>query len=75
MEKFVEYIEEEVKRLYETLPRQLMTKLIDVLQREHEAAESVTFTLKSLMIQGIERLRINATTLVYIEEQPTIIAT
>ena len=30
VEKFVEYIEEEVRRLYETFPRQLMTKLTDV---------------------------------------------
>ena len=36
MEKFVEYIEEEVKRLYETFPRQPMTNLTDVLKREHE---------------------------------------
>ena len=39
MEKFVKYIEEEVKRLYETFSRQFMTKLTDVLKREHEAAE------------------------------------
>ena len=55
VEKFVEYIEEEVKRLYETFPRQPMTKLIDVLKREHEQQKSVTFASKSLMIQGIER--------------------
>ena len=30
MEKFVEYIEEEIKRLYETFQRQPMTKLTDV---------------------------------------------
>ena len=35
VEKFVKYIEEDVKRLYETFPRQHMTKLIDVLKREH----------------------------------------
>ena len=35
VEKFVEYIEEEVKRLYETFPRQPMTKLTDVLKREY----------------------------------------
>ena len=75
MEKFVEYIEEEVKRLYETFPRQPMTKLIDVLKREHEQQKSVTFASKSLMIQGIERLGITATTRVYIEGQHTIIAT
>ena len=39
MEKFVEYIEEEVKRLYETFPRHPMRKLIDKLKREHEPGE------------------------------------
>ena len=38
MEKFVEYIEEVVKRLYTTFPQQPMTELTDVLKREHEAA-------------------------------------
>ena len=46
VEKFVEYIEEEVKRLYETFPRQPMTKLTDVLKREHEAAEKCHICLK-----------------------------
>ena len=35
VENFVEYIEEDVKRLYETFPRQPMTKLTDVLKREY----------------------------------------
>ena len=39
VEKFVEYIEEEVKRLYETFPRHPMRKLIDKLKREHEPGE------------------------------------
>ena len=46
MEKFVKYIEEEVKRLYETFSRQSMTKLTDVLKREHEAAEKCHICLK-----------------------------
>ena len=46
MEKFVKYIEEEVKRLYETYSRQPMTKLTDVLKREHEAAEKCHICLK-----------------------------
>ena len=46
VEKFVEYIEEEVKRLYETFPRQPMTKLTDVLKREHETAEKCHVCLK-----------------------------
>ena len=39
VEKIVEYIEEEVKRLHETFPRQAMIKLTDLLKREREAAE------------------------------------
>ena len=39
VEKFVEYIEEEVKRLYETFLKQPVIKLTDVLKREQEAAE------------------------------------
>ena len=46
VEKFVEYIEEEVKRLYETFPRQPMTRLTDVLKREHKAAEKCHICLK-----------------------------
>ena len=46
MEKFVEYIEEELKRLYETFPRQPMTKLTDVLKREHETTEKCHICLK-----------------------------
>ena len=46
VEKFVEYIEEEVKRLYATFPQQPMTKLTDVLKREHEAAEKCHICLK-----------------------------
>ena len=46
MEKFVEYIQEEVKWLYETFPWQSMTKLTDVLNREHEAAGNCHICLK-----------------------------
>ena len=46
VEKFVQYIEEEVKRQYETFPWQPMTKLPDVLNREHEAAEKCHICLK-----------------------------
>ena len=44
VEKFVEYIEEKVKTLYETLPRQ--PKLTHVLKREHKAAEKCHICLK-----------------------------
>ena len=39
MEKFVEYIEEEMKRLYETFPQQPIIRLTNVQTRGHEAAE------------------------------------
>ena len=40
VEKFAEYIEKEVKQLYETFPA------YDVLKREHEAAEKCHICLK-----------------------------
>lgn len=39
VEKFVEHVEDEVKRLYETFPQHPMTELTHVLKTEHEAAE------------------------------------
>ena len=39
VEKFVEYIEEEVKRLSEKFPQKPMVELTDALKREHEAPE------------------------------------
>ena len=52
VEKFVEYIEEEVKRLYETFPRQPMTKLT-----EHEAAEKCHICLKELIDPKNKKVR------------------
>ena len=46
VEKFVEYIEEEVKRLYETFPQQPMTRLTDALKIGHKAAEKCHVCLK-----------------------------
>ena len=46
VQKFVEYIEEEVKRFYETFPQKPMTKLTDVLKRKHEAAEKCHICLR-----------------------------
>ena len=46
VEKFVEYTEEEVKRLHVTFPQQPMTRLTDVLKREHKAAEKCNICLK-----------------------------
>ena len=46
VEKFVEYIEEEVKRLYATFPQQSMIELNDALKREHKAAEKCHLCLQ-----------------------------
>ena len=46
VEKFVEYIEERVKRLHEKFTRQLTRKLTEVLKREHEAAENCPVCLR-----------------------------
>ena len=46
VEKFVEYIEEEVKWLYETFLQQPMIKLTDALKREHKAVEKCHICLK-----------------------------
>ena len=48
VEKFVEYIKEEVKRLYEKFPKKPMTELTNVLKKEHEAAEKCHICLKEL---------------------------
>ena len=48
VEKFVEYIEKEVKQLHATFPQQLMTGLIDVLKRKHKTAEKCHICLKEL---------------------------
>ena len=46
VENFIEYIEEEVSRLYATFPQQPMTRLTDGSKREHEAAEKCHICLK-----------------------------
>ena len=46
MEKFVEYIEEEAKRLYAAFSQQPMTEPTDALKREHEAEEKCHVCLK-----------------------------
>ena len=57
VEKFVECIEEEIKRLYETFPRQPMIKLTDVLKREHEAAEKCHICLKEFNNPNNKKVR------------------
>ena len=39
VERFVEYIGEEVKLMYAIFPRQAMIELTDALKREHRAAK------------------------------------
>ena len=46
VKKFVEYIEEKIKRLYATFSRQPMIELTDELKREHKATERFHICLK-----------------------------
>ena len=57
VENFVEYIEEEVKRLRETFLQQPMTKLTDVLKRGHEAVEKCHICPKELNDPRNRKLR------------------
>ena len=57
MEKFVEYIEEEIKLLYATFPQQPMAKLTDMLKREHEAAEKCLICLKEFNDPNNKKVR------------------
>ena len=56
-EKFVEYIEEEVKRLYATFPQRPMTRLIYVLKRGNEAAEKCHICLKEFNDRWSRKVR------------------
>ena len=57
VEKFVEYIEKVVKRLYATFPQQPMTGLTDVLKREHEAAKKCHICLKEFIDPKNKKVR------------------
>ena len=46
VEKFVEYLEEEVKRIYSKFPQQPMIELTDVMKREHKEAKDCHICLK-----------------------------
>ena len=54
-EKFVEYIEQKVKRLYTLFPQQAMTGLTDILKENTRQQKSVTFASKNSMTQRIKR--------------------
>ena len=57
VKNFVEYTEQEVKWLYETFPRQPMTKLTYVQKREHDAAEKCHICLKEFNDPRNRRVR------------------
>ena len=56
-EKFVEYIEVEVKWLHTTFPQQPMTRLTDELKREHKAAEKCHICLKCFIDHRNKKVR------------------
>ena len=49
--------------------------ITDAMKRKHEAAEKCDIRLKAVNDPKNKKVRDHATTPVYIEEQPTIIAT
>ena len=55
VEKFMEYIEEEVKRMYRTFPQQPTRELTAVLKRERKYQKSVTSASKSSMTHRTKR--------------------
>ena len=57
VEKFVEHIEEEVKRLYATFPQQPMIELTDVLKKKKNTRQqkSITSASKSSITHRIKR--------------------
>ena len=71
----LEYIEEEVKRLYETFSWQLITKLTDMLKREHGAAEKCHICLKEFNDPRNRKMRDHCHYTSLYRKQPTIIAT
>ena len=58
MKKFVEYIEEEVKRLYEKFPQKLMTELTNALKRGHEVAEKCHICLKEFLSNDLDNRKV-----------------
>ena len=57
MEKFVEYLEEELKRLYAPFPQQPMIELTDVLNRDHQTAEKCHICLKEFNYPQNKKVR------------------
>ena len=59
VERFVEYIKEEVKWLYATFPQQPMIEPTDVLKREHKAAEKCHICLNKVNDPQNKKLRVH----------------
>ena len=59
VERFVEYIEEEVKWLYVTFPQQPMIEPTDVLKREHKAAGKCHICLKEINDPQNKKVRVH----------------
>ena len=55
VEKFMEHIEDEVKRLYAAFPQQPKTELNDGLKKNTKRQKSVMFASKGLIIPMTER--------------------
>ena len=65
-------MQEEVKRLHATFTQQPMTGLTNASKREHKTEEKCHICLKEF--NDLKNKKVTAATLVYIEEQLTIIA-
>ena len=59
MEKFVKYIEEDVKRLYATFPWQPVMELTSVLKRGHKAAERCHICLEEFNEPQNKKIRVH----------------
>ena len=77
MEKFVEYVEKEVRRLYKKFPHKSMMGLTDALKREHVAVKKCHICLKEFLSNDLDnkKVRDRCHYTSYVEEQPTINAT
>ena len=57
VEKFVEHIQDEVKRLYATFSQQSMAELTDTLKIEHKVAEKKHTYFKEFNASGNKKVR------------------
>ena len=78
MENFVEYIEEEVRRLYEKFTQKPMIELTHALKRKHEAVKKCRICLKEFLSIDLDNKKVRDHchyTGLYRGGQPTINAT